>query len=577
MPLAVSTDSATKGVSPRSGTTKLFHSTTPNPTPTPTVTTPTPTTTATTPTTTRSFSKATSSSLPGGSYLPAYSSSSSNGKTTTTTLAWITLLLGIEVFATELTRRAVFPPYVLNLVCRETLGLQPGAPEPAAGVCDAPHIVSAGNARLMQASLSYNLASVLTVPVLTLYMDRIGRRPLLIVVLLGLAGDQLACTLAPNSVCLVCLHAVFGLFGGVYPFLSGSFSMIADVTGSKERTGSFAFLEGCVYLAMAAGPFVGGLVADYGGGPSAAFYTGAALLVANAVLCAVCVPETLPTHARQRAAATRVSVSQMLPSHAITVLTRSPTILRTGLMMLVAWTCSKGAYYAVAPFGAAVFGWGYSQQSYLFAVLGVVAFVVCCTVPHRLSARVASDYTLSALCAMSFTAAAGEWAASAMGAACKTPELIYVGAVFWGAGAFYTPTLRGVLSKQAGPAAQAEVIGAAACLECLSNTLCPLLFGVIFDALLEIGAPSLVFAVAAVPLLALAVWLATCPPPLPPAVATGDGDIAGTVDGRGQGEGGGRGGGGGGGGGAGGIQVSDDVVCAEKEAEVRPLLTTASQ
>ena len=69
--------------------------------------------------------------------------------------ARVTFLLWLEVLATELTRTAVFPPYVLRLACREHLGVPAAAPDPPAAACEAAPVVAAGNALLLRATLGW--------------------------------------------------------------------------------------------------------------------------------------------------------------------------------------------------------------------------------------------------------------------------------------------------------------------------------------------------------------------------------------------------------------------------------------
>ena len=65
----------------------------------------------------------------------------------------------------------------------------------------------------------YNLLSVVTCQAMALAMDRVGRRPVLALILFGLAADAVICAVAPTATWLVWAHAAMGLLGGVYPFL----------------------------------------------------------------------------------------------------------------------------------------------------------------------------------------------------------------------------------------------------------------------------------------------------------------------------------------------------------------------
>lgn len=75
---------------------------------------------------------------------------------------------------------------------------------------------------------------------------------MMLIVVLGLMLDRLACAFAPSVRDLIYLHSACGLFGGVYPALAAGFAMMADLTHTGSRTLYFGVLEGELFLSRAA-------------------------------------------------------------------------------------------------------------------------------------------------------------------------------------------------------------------------------------------------------------------------------------------------------------------------------------
>jgi MFS family permease len=91
--------------------------------------------------------------------------------------------------------------------------------------------------------------------------DRIGRRPVILISLLGASIAHLAFAFAPSFWALVFARAFAGLFGGN---LSTAMAYIADITDEKNRSKGMGVIGAAFGLGFILGPSMGGIFADVG-------------------------------------------------------------------------------------------------------------------------------------------------------------------------------------------------------------------------------------------------------------------------------------------------------------------------
>jgi MFS family permease len=132
--------------------------------------------------------------------------------------------------------------------------------------------------------------------------DIIGRRPVLIITTAGAALSYVAFAVAPTLAAAIGIRIVSGLFSGTFGVVA---SAIADLSPPQQRARFMGYFGATFNLGFAAGPAIGGLLANPAAGlPGfrlpvfvAAALTACASLWAMAVL-----PETRPADERVRAA-----------------------------------------------------------------------------------------------------------------------------------------------------------------------------------------------------------------------------------------------------------------------------------
>jgi DHA1 family tetracycline resistance protein-like MFS transporter len=117
--------------------------------------------------------------------------------------------------------------------------------------------------------------------------DRFGRKPILILALLGTAAGSLLTGLASSVALLFAGRAIDGLSGASVAVAQAA---VADLAEPAERPRLLGLIGAAFGLGFVAGPALGALAAL--GGPRAPFLVAAALAACNAVVALVRLPET---------------------------------------------------------------------------------------------------------------------------------------------------------------------------------------------------------------------------------------------------------------------------------------------
>ncbi len=144
----------------------------------------------------------------------------------------------------------------------------------------------------------YPIAQFFGAPLLGRLSDRIGRKPVLILSIIGTVAGFVVLATARALPILFASRALDGITGGN---ISVAQAYIADVTTREERGKALGMIGAAFGLGFILGPVTGGLLS--GISYAAPAWLGAGLALANALLVTTSVPESL-THAdRERLAA----------------------------------------------------------------------------------------------------------------------------------------------------------------------------------------------------------------------------------------------------------------------------------
>jgi len=135
---------------------------------------------------------------------------------------------------------------------------------------------------------AYAIMQFLFAPVLGGLSDRYGRRPILLISLLGLGIDYLFLAWAPSLAWLFAGRIIAGICGA--SFTTGA-AYIADISTPEKRAQNFGMIGAAFGVGFIIGPVIGGLVSGFG--LRAAFIVAAALSLLNFIYGLIVLPESL--------------------------------------------------------------------------------------------------------------------------------------------------------------------------------------------------------------------------------------------------------------------------------------------
>ena len=205
----------------------------------------------------------------------------------------------------------------------------------------------------------YSGVQLLCAPLLGKLSDRIGRRPVLLVSLLGTSLGFLLMGAARSLSLLFVARIIDGATGGN---ISTALAYIADVTSPKERSRKMGIIGAAFGVGFILGPAIGGLLGHFS--LAAPFYFAAALAFGNSIAVFFYLPESLPPEHRQKEKGS--SFFQTLRSSERNFL----LILTTYFLTTAAFSLLTATYPL---FTERRFGYGVIENGYIFASQGLLS------------------------------------------------------------------------------------------------------------------------------------------------------------------------------------------------------------
>src|SRR5215213_3865903 len=141
----------------------------------------------------------------------------------------------------------------------------------------------------------YALMQFLCAPTLGHLSDRFGRRPVLLLALLGAGLDYLMLAVAPNVIWLFVGRIIAGIMGAS---LTVATAYLADVSSPTQRAQHFGLIGTAEGVGFILGPAIGGMLSIYG--VRVPFYVAAVLNLLNALYGFFVLPESLGSTHRRR-------------------------------------------------------------------------------------------------------------------------------------------------------------------------------------------------------------------------------------------------------------------------------------
>ena len=210
----------------------------------------------------------------------------------------------------------------------------------------------------------YSLMQFICAPILGKLSDRVGRKPVLFVSILGTAFGFLVMGLAKTLWLLFVARIIDGVTGGN---ISTAQAYIADVTTKEERSKGMGLIGAAFGLGFIFGPAVGGIFSRIS--LSAPFYFAAVLALANAISLYFLLPESLPPEQRHPRHV-RTSVFEVFRAQEGGALL---LVMATYFFTTTAFSLLTATYPLFTNYR---FGYDALHNGYLFAAQGILGALV---------------------------------------------------------------------------------------------------------------------------------------------------------------------------------------------------------
>ena len=299
---------------------------------------------------------------------------------------------------------------------------------------------------------SFSLAQLVASPILGELSDRWGRRPVLILSLIGTAVSFAMLAVAQSLAMLFAARIVDGLSGGN---ITTARAYIADVTTEENRAKAYGMLGAAFGLGFIVGPALGAAFSQIS--YTAPIWAAAAITVAATALAWMWLPETVH----------RAHAGGGAPWHAVRELSHRPGLRLILGIDFIYWMSFAVYQTTFALFGSRRFGFDATHTGYLLSAFGALGVIVQGGLVGPIAKKLGNRRTL--VIGLLFTAIG--WGGSALTFSIPVfVAMLIPGAIGIG---LCNATLSALVSTAAGPREQGRVQGAAGALESLGRTMGP--------------------------------------------------------------------------------------------------------
>ena len=324
---------------------------------------------------------------------------------------------------------------------------------------------------------SYSVMQLIFAPILGRLSDKHGRRPVLLISIIGTGIGFLVLGFA-NTLWLLFLGRILdGITGGN---ISTAQAYIADITTKENRAKGMGMIGAAFGLGFIFGPAIGGVLSRWG--IHVPFFFAASLCFANALLLYFTLPETVTAdHPARNLAAGGRGLAQLINS---LKQPRLAFVLSIYFIFIVAFSIMTTSFSLYTMFR---FGYDAQHNGYLFAYVGIIAVIVQGGLIGRLVKRFGE---LPLVITGAFFFAVSLFAVPFVGpAAGGLAALLVGGGVFSLGNSLATPALNSLASKSVGPGEQGTVLGVTQSVASLARAVGPFLTAILIDsAVAHLGA-----------------------------------------------------------------------------------------
>lgn len=213
---------------------------------------------------------------------------------------------------------------------------------------------------------AYAIMQFLFSPVLGNLSDRYGRRPIILISLLGLGIDYLFLAFAPTVGWLFVGRIIAGICGASFTTAQ---AYIADVSPPEKRAQNFGLIGVAFGLGFIIGPVIGGILGQYGA--RIPFLAAAGLSLINVVYGYFVLPESLGKEKRRKFELKRAN-----PVGSLIALRRYPVISGLVISLVCVYVAAHSVQSTWAFFTMERMKWNEAMVGYSLGFVGITIALV---------------------------------------------------------------------------------------------------------------------------------------------------------------------------------------------------------
>ena len=342
-------------------------------------------------------------------------------------------------------------------------------------------------------TFAYAFMQFIFAPILGNLSDKYGRRPVLLLSLLGFGIDYLFLALAPSIFWLFIGRIIAGIAGAS---MTTAMAYIADVSAPEKRAQNFGIVGAAFGLGFIIGPVLGGVLGQFG--TRIPFFAAAGLALLNFLYGYFILPESLTKENRRpfnfKTANAWASLSR---------LKRYPKVLSLAGALVLVYLASYALQSVWTYYNMYKFGWTEALVGYSLGFVGITIAVVQGGLIRIIIPKLGQERSLYIGLALYsfgyilFAFASESW-------------MMFAFMIPYSLGGIAGPALQGIMSNQVPPNEQGELQGTLTGLMSLTAIFGPLLMTHLFAAFTGKEAyfefPGAPFLVGAVLLSASSIW-----------------------------------------------------------------------
>lgn len=308
-------------------------------------------------------------------------------------------------------------------------------------------------------------------PVLGALSDKYGRRPLLLVCLLGSVIGYLVFGIGGALWVLFAGRIIEGITGGS---IGTIFAYFADIIPPEQRTKYFGWVSAVVGVGTVIGPTVGGLLAkiDY----SAPMYFGAIITLVNVIYGFFFMPESLA----KKHSLKEITLVRLNPFIQLANLLSMKNLNRLLISAFLLWIPNGSLQAVFSQFSMDTFNWKPAIIGLMFSIMGVQDIISQGLIMPKLLKRL-SDKQIAILGMISEIIG---YSLIALSTLFSFYPLFIVGMFIFGFGdSIFGPSFNGMLSKSVDSSEQGRVQGGSQSIQALARMIGPIIGGQIYVSL----------------------------------------------------------------------------------------------